>query len=84
MHQRPRFDPRASVAESSEYSRLQKESTKRSSTHASSRAITRPRCPKCGTTMVLTRIVPHAPGDDLRTFECPTCEHVENEVVKFE
>jgi predicted RNA-binding Zn-ribbon protein involved in translation (DUF1610 family) len=56
----------------------------RSSTHASSRAITRPSCPKCGTTMVFTRIVPHAPGHDLRTFECPTCEHVETEVVKFE
>jgi predicted RNA-binding Zn-ribbon protein involved in translation (DUF1610 family) len=41
-------------------------------------------CPKCGTTMVLTRIVPHAPGQHLRTFECPTCEHVETEVVKFE
>ena len=33
--------------------------------------------------MVLTRIVPHAPGRDLRSFECPRCEHSEIEVVKF-
>jgi hypothetical protein len=29
-------------------------------THASSRANTRPPCPKCGTTMVLARIAPQA------------------------
>ena len=39
-------------------------------THASSRAITRPPCPKCGTTMVLARVAPHTPGYDMRTFEC--------------
>jgi hypothetical protein len=39
-------------------------------THASSRAIARPPCPKCGTTMVLARIAPHTAGYDMRTFEC--------------
>jgi predicted RNA-binding Zn-ribbon protein involved in translation (DUF1610 family) len=38
--------------------------------HASSRAITRPPCPKCGATMVLARIAPHTPGYEpgLRSF----------------
>jgi hypothetical protein len=39
-------------------------------THASSRAITRPRSPKCGTIMMLARIEPHTPGYHMRTFEC--------------
>jgi hypothetical protein len=52
-------------------------------THASSRAVTRPPCPKCGTTMTLTRVEPHMPGYDMRTFECPTCNHSESEVVHF-
>jgi hypothetical protein len=53
-------------------------------THASSRAITRPPCPKCGTTMMLARIEPHTPGYDMRTFECPACDHSESAVVHFE
>jgi hypothetical protein len=32
---------------------------------------------------VTTRIVLDAPGYDLRTFECPHCDHVELQVVKF-
>jgi predicted RNA-binding Zn-ribbon protein involved in translation (DUF1610 family) len=43
-------------------------------THASSRAISRPPCPKCGATMVLARIAPHTPGYDIRTFDRPACE----------
>jgi ssDNA-binding Zn-finger/Zn-ribbon topoisomerase 1 len=52
-------------------------------THASSRAIARPPCPKCGTTMVLARIAPHTLGYDMRPFECPACDHLETSVVHF-
>ena len=48
-----------------------------------SNAIVRPPCSKCGTTMMLARIEPDAPGRDLRTFECPKCENSESTVVKF-
>ena len=40
-------------------------------------------CPKCGAKMWLTRIEPYAPGFDKRTFECPTCESVVSETVKY-
>jgi predicted RNA-binding Zn-ribbon protein involved in translation (DUF1610 family) len=53
------------------------------STHASSRAIVRPPCPKCGTSMMLAGIEPATPGHDKRTFQCPNCNHSESEVVKF-
>jgi transposase-like protein len=52
-------------------------------THSSSWAIMRPPCPQCGTTMMLARIEPHTPGCDMRTFECPSCNHSESEVVHF-
>jgi predicted RNA-binding Zn-ribbon protein involved in translation (DUF1610 family) len=52
-------------------------------THASSRAVARPPCPKCGTTMVLARVDPHTTGYDIRTFECPDCDHSEGAVVHF-
>jgi DNA polymerase III alpha subunit (gram-positive type) len=42
-----------------------------------------PACPKCSALMDLARIEPEKPGFDLRTFECPTCQHVETVVVKF-
>ena len=38
--------------------------------------IERPRCPKCHGRMMLARIEPGPNGSDLRTFECPKCEHV--------
>jgi transposase-like protein len=50
-------------------------------THAS--AITRPSCPKCGTAMMVVRIEPHTPGQQMRTFECPSCDWSESEVVAF-
>jgi hypothetical protein len=43
----------------------------------------RPRCPKCSTPMYLARIKLDKPGVDLRTFECPRCQHVETAVVEF-
>jgi len=33
--------------------------------------------------MDLTRIEPHEPGFDLRSFECPACKYIESTVVKF-
>ena len=42
-----------------------------------------PTCPKCGATMWLERIEPDAPGHDKRTFQCPTCENVISETVKY-
>jgi hypothetical protein len=32
--------------------------------------------------MMLTRITPGPGGSDLRTFECPKCEHVHKSVVE--
>jgi predicted RNA-binding Zn-ribbon protein involved in translation (DUF1610 family) len=52
-------------------------------TNASAQAITRPPCPKCGATMIIARIEPHTPGYDMRTFECPACDHLESAVVHF-
>jgi hypothetical protein len=42
-----------------------------------------PTCPKCGAKMWLARIEPDAPGHDKRTYECPTCENVVSETVKY-
>jgi hypothetical protein len=52
-------------------------------THASTRAIVRPRCPKCSAVMMLARMEPDRPGHDKRTFECPVCDHAASEVVQF-
>jgi ribosomal protein L37AE/L43A len=38
-------------------------------------AIDRPRCPKCHMKMALARITPGSPGFEVRSFECPECEH---------
>ena len=44
----------------------------------------RPNCSKCGAKMWLARIEPHdQPGHDVRTFECPECDHSEIVTVKF-
>lgn len=44
----------------------------------------RPLCPKCGGyRMALECIEPGLPDHDLRTFECPSCGHVEATVVRF-
>ena len=43
----------------------------------------RPECPMCAVQMYLARIEPEKPRHDLRTFECPRCQHVETAVVKF-
>jgi hypothetical protein len=40
-------------------------------------------CPKCGTTMMLTRIEPDTPGHDRRTFECAECENSETVFANF-
>jgi hypothetical protein len=43
----------------------------------------RPRCPKCqGGRMMLAGIEPGPAGSDLRTFECPQCEHVHQVLVE--
>jgi ribosomal protein S27AE len=42
-----------------------------------------PSCPKCGTRMMLVRIFPDRPGFDVRTYECPRCEHEVIEVVQY-
>jgi hypothetical protein len=42
----------------------------------------RPACPKCSTQMYLACIAIERPGFDLRTFECPRCQHVETAVAK--
>jgi ribosomal protein S27AE len=42
-----------------------------------------PNCPKCGARMWLARIEPDEPGHDKRIFECPQCESVTSEIVKY-
>ena len=44
----------------------------------------RPECPTCSAQMYLARIEQEKPGYDLRTFECPRCQHVERAMVQFE
>ena len=43
--------------------------------------IERPRCPRCQSRMALSRIEPGSGGADLRTFECPKCEHIQRVVA---
>ena len=45
-------------------------------------AIERPRCPNCDGRMMLALIESGRGGADLRTFECPKCEHVQKMLVK--
>jgi ribosomal protein S27AE len=46
--------------------------------------IARPRCPKCGARMWLTRIFPTDKVDyERRIYECPQCEHEVSEEVLF-
>lgn len=40
----------------------------------------RPKCPNCDHRMALEMIEPYKPDHDRRTFECPSCEHVETVV----
>jgi hypothetical protein len=44
--------------------------------------IHRPACPKCRAHMMLARIMPARMGFDIRTFECPRCEHVHEVMVE--
>jgi len=43
----------------------------------------RPRCRRCGTAMWLVRIEADKEDHDKRTFECPSCNSVKTEVVKY-
>jgi hypothetical protein len=42
-----------------------------------------PTCAKCDALMWLASIEPDKPGHDRRTFECPKCQEVLVEVVKY-
>src|SRR3982074_1699504 len=44
--------------------------------------IERPRFPKCRGRMMLARIQPGPNGSELRTFECPKCEHILKTLVE--
>jgi DNA-directed RNA polymerase subunit RPC12/RpoP len=44
----------------------------------------RPLCSRCGALSMLIRVEPSAePDHDLRTFECPSCGHVDPIKMKF-
>jgi hypothetical protein len=43
--------------------------------------ILRPLCPTCQTRTVLVRVTPGPIGFDIRTFECPACDHVHQTVA---
>ena len=45
--------------------------------------ILQPPCPACQTTTMLARITPGPAGFDIRTFECPACDHVHQCVVEL-
>jgi C4-type Zn-finger protein len=42
-----------------------------------------PPCPRCGKRMTLTRVDPHTPGYETRTFDCSRCGYSVGEVVKI-
>jgi hypothetical protein len=44
--------------------------------------IERPRCARCQARMTLARIEPGPNHSDLRTFECPKCEHVHRVIAE--
>ena len=46
-------------------------------------AFSLPDCPKCGSPMWPARIEPDSPGNDKRTFECPVCDNVVSQIVKY-
>jgi hypothetical protein len=41
-----------------------------------------PACPKCRAHTMLARIMPAGVGFNLRTFECPKCDHVHEVLVE--
>jgi hypothetical protein len=43
--------------------------------------ILRPLCPMCQTRTMLARVTPGPIGFDIRTFECPACDHVHQTVA---
>jgi transposase-like protein len=42
-----------------------------------------PKCPRCGTRMVLIRLYLDRPGYDQHIYECTGCEYEVTEVIKF-
>ena len=42
-----------------------------------------PSCPKCGTRMMLTYIVPDQEVCERRIYECPRCEHEVTETIRY-
>jgi hypothetical protein len=44
-------------------------------------AVERPRCQHCQTRTMLARMAPGPAGYELRTFECPGCDHVQRALV---
>ena len=44
--------------------------------------IHRPTCSKCRAHMALARITPARMGFDIRTFECPKCDHLHEVMVE--
>jgi hypothetical protein len=42
----------------------------------------RPICSKCRARMMLARIMPARMGFDIRTFECPKCDHLHEVMVE--
>jgi hypothetical protein len=49
---------------------------------AHSDSIERPTCPKCRTKMRLFGIEPERPEYELRSFECPKCNHIQTAIGK--
>jgi hypothetical protein len=44
-------------------------------------AIQRLRCPKCQLRMRLAHISPGPTGFEIRTFDCPKCDHIEKVAI---
>jgi hypothetical protein len=45
--------------------------------------IKHPKCAECGVSMWLALIEANKPDHDKCTFECPVCENVTTEIVKY-
>jgi ribosomal protein S27E len=46
-------------------------------------SIKRPNCAKCGTKTRLFGIEPERPGQELLSFECPNCKHIQTAIGKI-
>jgi C4-type Zn-finger protein len=57
--------------------------TSRDEALESTRRTIQPPCPRCGKRMTLTRVDPHSPACEIRSFDCLRCGYSVGEIVKI-